>query len=185
MPSTQALEFIREASKRFPTLRTVVLYGSFPKDEQDDRSDVDMLLVFRERDAERKHRAELVRLGNRIISDLEERGEKTWDFQFLITSDVRELDRSLKNAIRESGIVLYGKPKIDETELSLYVLYRYSVKNMQPVEKVKFYRALKHSGLSKFKIGNALLVPAEKAKDAGSLLRKFGIGESELRIYLE
>lgn len=127
----------------------------------------------------------MVRLGNQIIRDLEVREERTWDFQFLVTSEMKQLDKSLKNAIRGDGIVLYGKPRIEKAELVQHVLFKYSVKGMHPVEKVRFYRALKESGLSGYRVGNALLVPAEKASTADSLLKKFKIEESKLRIYAE
>ena len=179
------LEFVRRAPGQFPKLRTIILYGSFPKDEYDDRSDIDMLLIFGEEDAEKKHRSEVIRLGNQIIDELETGGERTWNFRFLITSSVEKLDKSLRSAIRGDGIVLYGRPRIAETELAQHALFEYSVKDMQPVEKVRFYRALRQSGLSDYKVRNALLVPVEKAKDAGSLLKKFKIKESELRVYSE
>jgi predicted nucleotidyltransferase len=178
------LEFVKRAPEQFPKLRTIILYGSFPKDEYDDRSDVNMLLIFGEKDAEKKRLPEVIRLGNKIIDELETGSERTWDFQFLITSDVKELDKSLRSAIRGDGIVLYGRPRIAETELAQHVLFKYSVKDIQPVEKVRFYRSLKQSGLSDYRIGNALLVPVEKARDAGSLLKKFKAKERELRVYL-
>ena len=181
----QALEFVRRASKQFPKLRTIILYGSFPKDEYDDRSDVDMLLIFGEGVAEKEYRAEAIRLGNQIIRDLEAGGERTWDFQFLITSNVETLDKTLKSEIHSGGIVLYGRPRIARAELVQHVLFKYAVKGMPPVEKVRFYRALKQSGLSDYRVGNALLVPAEKARGADALLRKFKIEESKLRVYLE
>lgn len=185
MIPTQALEFVRRAPKQFPTLRTIVLYGSFPKDEYDDRSDVDMLMIFREGGTEKKYRAEAIRLGNQIIRDLEAGGERTWDFQFLITSNVGTLDKTLKREIRSDGIVLYGKPRIARAELTQHVLFKYSVKGMPPVEKVRFYRALKQSGMLGYRVGNALLVPAEKSREVDSLLRKFKIEKSKLRAYLE
>jgi predicted nucleotidyltransferase len=179
------LEFVKRAPKQFPTLETIIIYGSFPKDEYDDRSDVDTLLIFRESAAEKKYRADVIKLGNRIIRDLEEGGERTWDFQFLITSNMEELDKTLKSAIHSDGIVIYGRPRIDRTELAKHVLFKYSVKGMPPVEKVMFYRALKQSGLSDFRVGNALLVPAGRAKGADSLLMKFKIEKSKLSVYLE
>jgi predicted nucleotidyltransferase len=182
---TQALEFVRRAAERFPALRMVVLYGSFPKGDYDDRSDVDLLLLFGERGAERKYLSWAVALGNEVIKKLEDSGEKTWDFQFLIVEDVKRLDRSLRAAIASEGVVLYGEPRGLLKGPRAFALFEYRTSGLSGSERVAFYRALRARGLLESKLGPCLLVSSRDAGEVEKLLARYGILKRRYTVFME
>lgn len=184
MIPTQAVEFVRRASEKFPSLRMIILYGSFPKEEFNDRSDVDLLLLFDEKGAERKHLSEVVGLGNDVIKKLEDSGENTWDFQFLVADDIQKLDRTLKTAIASQGIVLYGEPRGLIKGLKAFTLFEYQTANLSGSERVAFYRALREMGLTKNKLGPSLLVPTKKAGRVERLLARYKALKKHLTVFM-
>ena len=169
----QAVEFVRKAVGKFSNLKMIILYGSFPAEGYDDRSDVDLLLLFDEEKAEQKYLPEAVKLGNSIIKELNDSGERTWDFQFLIARDIEELDRTLKTTIVSDGVVLYGRPRGMLKGLQAFTLFEYQTAGLGGSERVAFYRALRELGLIENKLGPSLLVPSGRAREAEELLRRY------------
>ena len=181
----QAVEFVKLAAEKFPGLKMIVLYGSFPREEYDDRSDVDLLLLFDEKEAERKYLSEAVKLGNDIIKKLEDSGERTWDFQFLITENVEELDKTLKSTITSDGIVLYGEPRGLMRGLKAFTLFEYKTSDLSGSERVAFYRALRELGLMENKLGPTLLVPSKKAREVEKLLGRYKALKKRLVVFVD
>ena len=180
----QAVEFVKLAAEKFPSLKMIVLYGSFPRGEYDDRSDVDLLLLFDEEKAEHKYLPEAVRLGNDVVKKLEDSGEKTWDFQFLIAEDFDELDKTLKSTIASDGIVLYGEPRGLMKGLKAFMLFEYKTAGLSGRERVAFYRALRELGLMENKLGPTLLVPSKKAAEVEKLLSRYKTLKKRLAVFM-
>ena len=181
MIPTQLFEFLKKAAGKFETLSQVILFGSFARGEVDRRSDVDVLLLFSERDPEGKHLSQVVRMGNEIIDELSSKGEETWNFQFVIASDMGELDPEMQRAIVREGIMLYGKPLPER--LGRKALFTYSLAGKTRSEMVRFNRALKLAGVIDKKSKNAILVDEVEGKKVEGILKAFGVQYNQQLIF--
>lgn len=178
MIPTQAAELAKEIGSKLAGV-AVILYGSFARGKFDDRSDVDLLVVGEV--AEERVRE----LANKVLKELEERGEKTWGFSFIFVESIDEVDPSLKATIATEGITLLGRPSVSAEGLEPHVLFQYDVSKLSATERKRFYRALNSTGLSKFKWGSALLVPASDAGEAEDLLSGHRVARRRARVLLK
>lgn len=166
-------EFLKRATSEFETLTQVILFGSFARGEVDRRSDVDVLLLFGERNPERKHLSEVVRMGNKIIDELSTMGEETWNFQFIIAGSMGELDPAMRRAIIQEGVTLYGKPSPESFRRK--VLFTYTLAGKTRSEMVRFNRALRMARLIEKKSKNAILVDDVEEEKVKGILKAFGV----------
>lgn len=175
---TQAVELAREVGNKWANV-TVVLYGSFARNEFDDRSDVDLLVIGEIVEDEVRW------LADRIVEKLGRHGEKTWNFSFIFAKNIEEVDPSLKAAIATEGVVLLGKPSISSRGFEPHVLFQYDVSKLSATERKRFYRALGATGLSKFRWGSTLLVPASSAKEAEDVLGKHRVVLRRTKVFVK
>lgn len=168
----QVLEFLRKAVDKFETLSQAILFGSFARGEFDRRSDVDLLLIFGEKNPERKRLREVVKMGNEIIDELSGKGEKTWNFQFVIARNMADLDSAMQRAIVQEGIILYGKPA--PKRLRRKILFTYSLAGKTRSEMVRFNRALRLAGVIEKKSKNAIFVDDIDGRKVNEILKTFG-----------
>lgn len=173
MIASQMFEFLKRATSRFETLTQVILFGSFARGEVDRRSDVDVLLLFSEKDPERKYLSEVVGMGNKIIDELSSRGEETWNFQFIIAGSMGELDPAMRQAIVQEGITLYGRPSPERFRRK--VLFTYTMTGKTRSEIVRFNRALRMAGVIEKKSKNAILVDDIEDEKVEGILKTFGV----------
>ncbi|MDI6903499.1 MAG: nucleotidyltransferase domain-containing protein [Methanocellales archaeon] len=173
MIPSQVFGFLKIAVNEFETLKQVIMFGSFARNEYDARSDIDMLLLFEERDPETKHLSEIIRIGNEVVDELSEKGEQTWEFQFAITGDIQKIDPSMRQAIINEGIVLYGKHY--PLDLERKILYSYALSGKTRSEMVRFNRALKLAGLMEKKAKNVILVNETESEELKKILERFGV----------
>ncbi len=130
-------KFVREAS-RLPRLLSILLYGSAARGEHDARSDIDLLLIFKDEDsrrkAERKVSEIVVKLGHRL------------EPQCYSLDGLRRADKSFLRGVFRDGIQLYGTVKIPSAPALLGLhpvrLVRIWVDELSEVEKVKFSQTL-------------------------------------------
>lgn len=173
MIPSQVFEFLKIAVNELETLKQVILFGSFARNEYDDRSDIDMLLLFEEKDPETKHLSDIIRIGNEVVDELSKKGEQTWEFQFAITESTQKIDPSMKQAIINEGIVLYGKPY--PLDLERKILYSYTLSGKTRSEMVRFNRALKLAGLIEKKVKNVILVNETESEEVKKILEYFRV----------
>lgn len=174
----QAVELAREIGNKWAGV-TVILYGSFARGKFDDRSDIDLLVVGGVTEEEVRE------LANGVLKELEERGEQMWGFSFIFVKSIDELDPSLKAAIATEGVTLLGRPNVSAEGLEPHVLFQYDVSKLSATERKRFYRALNATGLSKFRWGSALLVPAPNAGKAEDLLGGHRVVQRRARVLVE
>lgn len=173
----QIFEFLRRAADKFETLHQIILFGSFARGEVDRRSDVDMLLLFSEKNPERAHLREVVRMGNEIIDELSGKGEETWNFQFVIARDIGDLDLAMQRAVVREGIVLYGRPSPKRFQRK--IIFTYSLAGKTRSEMVRFNRALRLAGVIEKKSKNAIFVDETEGQKVNEILKTFGVQHSQ------
>ncbi|MBT9131232.1 MAG: hypothetical protein DDT41_01536 [candidate division WS2 bacterium] len=181
MIPNQVFEFLKIAVNEFDALKQVILFGSFARNEHDARSDIDMLLLFGERDPETKHLSEIIKMGNEVVDELSKRGEQTWEFQFAVTESIQKIDPSMKQAIINEGTVLYGKPC--PLDLERKILYSYTLSDKTRSEMVRFNRALKLAGLIEKKAKNVILVNEAESMELKKILERFGVKHNKELIF--
>lgn len=174
----QAAELAREVGNKWMNV-SMILYGSFARDEFDNRSDVDLLVIGKI--AEDKVRG----LADGVVEKLTGRGEKTWGFSFIFAKNIDEVDPSLKAAIATEGIVLLGKPSVGTKGLEPHLLFQYDVSKLSATERKRFYRALNVTGLWRFKWGSTLLVPASNAREAEDVLSKHRVVQRRTKVFVK
>lgn len=174
----QAVELVKEIGDRWRNA-TTILYGSFARGKFDDRSDVDLLIVGRVEE-------ERVRqLADGVLRGMEKRGEKTWSFSLIFVESIDEVDPSLKATIATEGVTLLGRPSVSAEGLEPHVLYQYDVSKLSATERKRFYRALNLTGLSRFKWGSSLLVPASDAGEAEDLLSSHRVVKRRAKVLVK
>lgn len=174
----QAVELAKEIGDRWRDA-TAILYGSFARGKFDERSDVDLLIVGRvEEDRARQ-------LADEVLRGLEKRGEKTWSFSLIFVGSIDEVDPSLKATIATEGITLLGRPGVSAEGLEPHVIFQYDVSKLSSTERKRFYRALNSTGLSRFKWGSTLLVPASDAGEAEDLLSSHRVVKRRARVLVK
>ena len=162
----QASELARTIVQDYPDI-TLVLFGSFARDEHDDRSDIDILVLGECDEDTVRGRAEQVR------HELDERLEMTREFSFLFARSWKDVDESLRMAIAAEGQVLLSRARPEFEQLASYVLLRYGTSHLDSTRRKKFYRALESTKLTNYKKGTVLLVPSSRSSEAERLLRTY------------
>ena len=159
----------------------VVLFGSFSRGDYDEGSDVDLLVVFRDRDTLDKGLKEVYKATSE--SDL---------FFQVVGLTIDELKGSplLESAMRE-GKIYYANENVKKM-LTLthkpYALITYSTANLDPKERVVFTQKLEGRGRGKYryeglirelggyKVGRGvMMIPTESLKTITQHLEKKGI----------
>ena len=159
----------------------VVLFGSFSRGDYDEGSDVDLLVVFRDRDTLDKGLKEVYKATSE--SDL---------FFQVVGLTIDELKGSplLESAMRE-GKIYYANENVKKM-LTLthkpYALITYSTANLNPKDRVVFTQKLEGRGRGKYryeglirelggyKVGRGvMMIPIESLKTITQHLEKKGI----------
>lgn len=178
MIPTQAVELAKRIGNRWKNT-TLILYGSFPNDKYDDRSDVDMLVIGRVPETE------IRKIAQDVLKHLEQRGEKTWEFSLTFAKNLDELDPSLKAAVGVEGVVLLGRPLISARGLDPHVLVQYEVSGLSATERKRFYKALSSTNLKRYRWKTTLLIPAELANEAEKLLNRYKIMRRKIKVFVK
>lgn len=167
--------------KKIAGVEAVVLFGSYARGDFDEGSDVDLLIVFRDRSS--------LEGGWRRATEITgERGI----FVQLVTMTIDELkSSSLLSVVLRDGKTLYSTEGFSLQRLARfkpYVLVTYDLRSMTSNSKVKFVQALqgRKSGkytykgllteLGGFKVGrNCVMIPQEGVTELTNFLDKEGI----------
>lgn len=188
-----AIDFA-EKIKGIKGIIQIILFGSVARGEDKVNSDVDIAIVYGERD-----KFEIMKEVNK---SKDERIQAT----FL---NIKELPNEIEltGALSGEGILLHGQPikiKVDKTELKAKILINYSLSKLTQNDKVKVNRALYGSiSKSEFKgkkyktetkgLANepsiekinkgVLLVDRNKATKIVNMLKRFGVEFREIPLW--
>lgn len=172
----------------------IILFGSVSRGEDKANSDIDLAIVYEDRD-----KFEIMKEANKLK---DEKIQAT----FL---NIKELpnETELTGALSGEGILLHGQPikiKVDKTELKAKILINYSLSKLTQTDKVKVNRALYGSisnsefkgkkyktetkglvnepGIEKINKG-VLLVDRNKATKIINMLKRFGVEFREIPLW--
>jgi predicted nucleotidyltransferase len=169
---------LAEALSQVQGVLAVILFGSYARGEQNEGSDVDLLILFEDKKNLEKGREALFEITS-----------KRNLFVSMVALTVDELRTStLLSPILRDGKVLFARQPFDLQSLANFkphVIITYSAKSMSQRDKVKFVQRLygrksgkySYGGLLErvkgYKIGrNCFMVPLDSAKEAMSFLDK-------------
>ena len=177
----EKIEHAADKMKMVKGVTGVVLFGSFSRGDYDEGSDVDLLVVFRDRDTLDKGLKEVYKATSE--SDL---------FFQVVGLTIDELKGSplLESAMRE-GKIYYANENVKKM-LTLthkpYALITYSTANLNPKDRVVFTQKLEGRGRGKYryeglirelggyKVGRGvMMIPIESLKTITQHLEKKGI----------
>jgi predicted nucleotidyltransferase len=193
----ELIEKFVENIKNIPKLKCIILFGSMVREEDDKRSDIDLLLIF-DCEKPKSYLSEIIS----IITKLKPHREIKPTITNLYDFD----EEFLETVIRE-GKVLWGKIIITTDNLLLkpYRLLSYELTNLKPSKKVKISRLIhgyeskkivkgdiknyKYSGLKeKYDVimisKNTVLLPEKYSKDFLNNLKKYNVIYYEKQVWL-
>ena len=177
----EKIEHLADKMKTVEGVVGVVLFGSYSRGDYDEGSDVDLLIVFSDRNALEEGREEVYKATSQ--SDL---------FFQVVCLTVDELKGSplLGSALRE-GKVYYANEDVKRLLTSIhrsYALITYSTANLNAKERVVFTQKLEGRGkgryryegivgeLGGYKVGRGvMMIPMENLKTITQHLEKKGI----------
>jgi predicted nucleotidyltransferase len=117
------LEKLIERLKQIETFKVAILYGSLARGDEDERSDIDLLLVMDEAKPET-----MLRDVARIITEL----NPTRDVRPILTN-LKDLEPSFLANVRAEGRVLFATPDaILPPPKSGYVIVKYDLSGIDP-----------------------------------------------------
>lgn len=142
-------EFAKRVSRVKPL--TVILYGSSARDEEDNRSDVDIFIML-DTDSNPESTPGRGEISG-IALDLEKKFDRNISLVFS-NRGFDGLDDHFLSEVLSDGITLYGKPlvKLHESVLKPYSLVSYSMRKLPVPTKMKVrkelfgYRTVKRLG---------------------------------------
>jgi len=173
----ETIEHVADKVKTVEGVVGLVLFGSYSRGDYDEGSDVDLLVVFSDRNALEEGREEVYLATSQ--SDL---------FFQVVCLTVDELKGSplLESALRE-GKIYYASEDVKKLLTPIhrpYALITYSTSNLNARERVVFTQKLEGRGryeglvgeLGGFKVGRGvMMIPMENLKTITEHLEKKGI----------
>lgn len=156
------------AAQEIPKLQQLILFGSIAREEEDGRSDVDLLLVFNIKgDPEREIRD----ITHRRITEAFKKSECQRNAQITFANTDLDLDPDFLEKMVRDGIIIWGRPMVfaGGDILTPMILFEYTVGMKSGTDKVMFYRALKR--IQFIKIKNGIVVDEKGAEDVDRILQ--------------
>jgi len=130
--------------KEIPNLRTAVLFGSAAVGTLSKKSDIDVLLQF-DTDSNPEVGAEAEAI-HRMAGKISSKWSLPYPFSFVMYSTDETIDPSLLREVLRDGIVLFSRAQdvlnAPKERLSPYVLVSYTLKGMEPKDKMGLQRGL-------------------------------------------
>lgn len=190
-----------------PDLETAVLFGSATNGTFSKKSDIDVLLLF-DTDGNPEVGAEAEAV-HRISGDISTRWTLSHPFSFVMYSRGEAIDLSLLREVLRDGIVLFARTRdvlrVPRDRLRAHVLISYTLKEMEPRDKVGLqrglygYKVVRKVGDKQYRssapglVGRwgrrmgptAFLIPDERAEEARELLRARNCRFEEVPVWLE
>ncbi len=170
---SRPLNEVKELASKIGRIRgvlAVIMFGSYAREEFDEGSDVDILVLFSDREAYRLGRDEVWKLAS--MSEA---------FVQVITMTLEEINSSpLLTSILRDGITLFKRKDFDLREMIAFspiALISYDLRDLDPTEKVKIlHRLYGRRGkrmyvgiveqLGGYKVGrSSFIVPYDRKRD--------------------
>jgi len=159
----------------------IVLFGSYVRGDYDEGSDIDLIVVFRDRSAFTRSLREVYKVTS----------ESNLFFQVVCLTFDELKDSPLLELVLREGKVYYASENVERLLTSRhkpYTLITYSTANLKPRERVSFTQKLEGRGKGKYrydgllrplggyKVGRGvMMVPLEKLNVITQYLEKKGV----------
>lgn len=195
----ELIEGIKDVSKRYYEIESVIVFGSVARDQAGKESDLDVCLILKNESTKND-------ISNKIL-DLEKKYDKNINLVFS-DSSFKGLDRQFIETILREGITVYGKKpdaSIQQLELEPYEIIKFDLSNLDQSKKMKIKRLLygiktkkKYKGkiytnkqeglvekLGGLRIGIAsILIPEKNSWELEDMLRENGVSLRKITIWL-
>ena len=193
------IEKVYQLSSSFKHASAAILFGSVARGDYDRRSDVDLLLIYPNRESLERDREAFDEVSE--VDGMEVQ---------IVARTLEELEQSdrvfLRNVFREGILLFLRQPlRLKANELlglKPYVLYTYSMENLSQGEKKRLISTLygystrkkvgekeyryHYRGIADLKLGrNSFLVESEKAEEVEKILSSFGVEYRAIRVWVE
>jgi predicted nucleotidyltransferase len=135
-------DFFEQNSLKFSNIESVVLFGSYALKNYNNKSDIDLCIIFKENVSKAKESE----VHERIL-DLSKNIEKNIDVLYIYPEIIKKYDHTLIESILAQGILIYGSEKyrklfFKNIKLHPYQVISFSLKNLDHSEKMKFNRMI-------------------------------------------
>lgn len=193
------IEKIKDVSKKYLEIDSVIVFGSVARNQAGKESDLDVCIVL-------KNESTKGIISDKIL-DFEEKYDKNINLVFT-DSSFKGLDRQFIETILREGINIYGKKpdvSIQQLELEPYEIIKFDLSNLSQSKKMKIKRLLygiktkkKYKGkiytseqkgmveeLGGLRIGIAsILIPEKMSWELENILRENGVSLRKITIWL-
>jgi predicted nucleotidyltransferase len=172
------IEHVTDRLKKIEGVTGVILFGSYSRGEHDEGSDIDLLIIFKDKKALKMNQNEIYKIT----------AETDMFFQAVaLTLDELKNSTLLETALREGKIYQAKKElkKLFATTHKPYALISYTTANLNPKERVTFAQELEGRRESKYiykgllqKIGGykvgrgVIMIPLENMRKVTSHFEK-------------
>jgi len=185
-------KIVKELSK-IEDIRIIVLYGSFAREEDTSRSDIDLLILTTQTKTQEE-------VQNRVI-ELESEIGRTIQPTVRTINGLQKTDSGLLQNIFEEGKILFLREPAEVPSALLlqqkpYLIYSFKISNLNQKDKAKFNRNLyeqvrkgyKYKGLlnelgGKRLSSGCVIVPHSQKEKIEKFFKKFNIVFEQLKIW--
>jgi len=195
----ELIDEIKEISKNYSELETVIVFGSVARDQAGKESDLDVCILLKNENIKSN-------ISNKIL-DLEKKYDKNINLVFA-NPLFENLDRQFIETLLREGITVFGKTpdaSIKQLELEPYEIIKFNLSSLNHSEKMKIKRLLygiktkkKYKGkiytneqkglveeLGGLRIGIAsILIPEKKSWELENILRENNVSLRKITIWL-
>ena len=170
-----------------------ILYGSYAREEDTTRSDIDILLISKNEESKND-------IQNLII-ELEEEIDRIIQPTIRTLSDLKDTDSGLLQNIFEEGKILFLKEPLELPvgsllNLSPFIIYSIKLNNLEQKEKAKFNRHLyerksqkyKYTGLlnelnGKKLASGCVIVPNSQKEKIERYFKKYNVSFDQIKVW--
>jgi len=185
-------KIVKELSK-IEDIRIIVLYGSFAREEDTSRSDIDLLILTTQTKTQEE-------VQNQVI-ELESEIGRTIQPTVRTINGLQRTDSGLLQNIFEEGKILFLREPAEIPSALLlqqkpYLIYSFKISNLNQKEKAKFNRSLyeqvrkgyKYKGLlnelgGKKLSSGCVIVPHSQKEKIEKFFKKFKVKFEQLKVW--
>jgi predicted nucleotidyltransferase len=170
-----------------------ILYGSYAREEETSRSDIDILLISKDEESK-------AGIQNLII-ELEEEIDRIIQPTIRTLSDLKNTDSGLLQNIFEEGKILFMKEPLELPvglllSLRPFVIYSLKLNNLEQKEKAKFnrhlyerkshkykYKGLLHELNGKKLASGCVILPNSQKEKIEKFFKKYNVSFDQIKVW--
>jgi predicted nucleotidyltransferase len=187
------LKKISKELSEIPDIKLVVLYGSFAREENTSRSDVDLLILTTKSRTQEEIQNKVIELESEIGRNIQP--------TIRTISELQKTDSGLLQNIFKEGKILYLREPTEIPSAILlqqkpYLIYSFRISKLSQKDKVRFNRSLyeqtrkgyKYKGLlnelgGKKLSSGCVMVPNNHKEKIEKFFKKFNVAFEQLKVW--